>query len=188
MIDDNLTHLRIPHRRYQKIEEAVTCLYKELKIKKTPIKVSTIIKKKGYVLVPYSQLNRKKVSALLEENINGTSFFDLRLNNYVIYYNDNRVIEYQRFTIMHEIGHILLGHKEESELARMEANYFAAYALAPSPLIHLFSCEDFIDLISIFKISRQCAEICFGRYLNWQEYSGNLKKHELDLLNLFDRK
>ena len=41
-----------------------------------------------------------------------------------------------RFTIMHEIGHIVLDHTEHSDLAESEANFFAKYALAPPPLVH----------------------------------------------------
>lgn len=37
---------------------------------------------------------------------------------------------------MHEIGHIVLDHSEGSELAEVEARFFAKYALAPPPLIH----------------------------------------------------
>ena len=39
-------------------------------------------------------------------------------------------------TIMHEIGHIVLDHSEDSELAEKEVKFFAKYALVPPVLVH----------------------------------------------------
>ncbi len=89
--------------------------------------------------------------------------------------------------ITHEIGHILLGHKQESDLARIQANYFAAYALAPSPIIHLYDIEDYVELAEIFNISKECAMLCASRYNNWLQY-GNKEylPYENRLIQLFE--
>ena len=42
-----------------------------------------------------------------------------------IYYNDKKDAGRIRFTILHEIGHFVLGHLQQSDLAESEANFFA---------------------------------------------------------------
>lgn len=43
----------------------------------------------------------------------------------------------RRFTLAHELGHIVLGHEGESSAADREANHFAAHLLLPRPLLAL---------------------------------------------------
>lgn len=104
---------------------------------------------------------------------------------YKIFYNDSHCIERQRFTIMHEIGHIELGHKESSAFAEMCANYYAAYSLAPSPLIGLFKCEDYIDVSIRFNISYECAIYAFDRFERRSNMPYKLKPYEMKLNGLF---
>ena len=86
---------------------------------------------------------------------------------------------------MHEIGHIGLGHRSESDLARREADYFAGYALAPSPLIGEYASAGLHEVSSKFWVSLECAEICYSRYSNWVQFGDNhLKDYEIILLNL----
>lgn len=83
---------------------------------------------------------------------NGLCVYDPAKDVYLIIYNDTHVITRIRFTIMHEIGHIILEHlgDEATELERGglpnykylryegEANTFAGNALAPPVLIQEF--------------------------------------------------
>ena len=54
----------------------------------------------------------------MEIEENGQSVF-------YIFYDDSMYDRRIRFTIMHEIGHIVLDHTEHSDLAESEANFFA---------------------------------------------------------------
>lgn len=187
MIDSEYTTIKVPSKIYRDIERKVVSLYKELYICAIPIDPWDIARRKGYKVVPYSRAGREKVACLKKCEIDGgASYWNEKEKRYYIIYNDTNHASksFQKFTIMHEIGHIVLGHKEDSELAERLANYFAAYALAPSPLIYKYGCEDKEDLMTIFQVSDQCANICFGRYLNWQNYGGELKNYEIELLNL----
>ena len=87
-----------------------------------------------------------------------------------------------RMHIMHEIGHIDMGHKHGSQLAEVIANHYAGYALAPSPLIQKYNCEDFGDISVVFNISDECAYWRFNSYQNWIKYRIK-KKYEKELLN-----
>ncbi len=187
MMDSEYTTIKVPNAIYRDIERDVVSLYKELHICTIPINPWDIARRKGYKIVPYSHVGREKVACLKRCGIEGgASYLDKKENSRYIIYNDTYLASksFQKFTIMHELGHIVLGHKEDSELAERLANYFAAYALAPSPLIYKYCCEDKEDLMTIFQVSEPCANICFGRYLKWQTYGGKLKDYEIELLDL----
>lgn len=185
MITSEYTAIKVPAKEYSYTENKVVQLYKELNIRSIPINPWDIAKRKGYEVIPFSKAKNQVTALFYKCEVNGgASYWNATKQKYVIYYNDDKNLTFQKFTIMHEIGHIILGHKEDSELAERMANYFAAYSLAPSPLIAKYSCEDKTDLMNIFEVSDQCANICFGRYLNWQNYGGDLKDYEEELLHL----
>ena len=176
----------MPQRIYRKIEELAVNLYRELDIKETAFDVFEVARRKGYQLLPYSQLGENLREHLRRNEYDAVNYYNQRTGRYVIIYDDMPSLQRQRFSIMHEIGHILLGHKQESDLARIQANYFAAYALAPSPLILYFEIEDYIELAEKFNISQECAMLCGARYNNWLNYGGNeFLPYENELMTLF---
>ncbi len=83
-------------------------------------------------------------------------------NNWEIYYNDQSLDARIRFTLMHEMGHVLLGHHQilnmdtlmgieddpEYRAADAQADQFSINALAPAPAVyrllkeHGFSCSE----------------------------------------------
>ena len=177
----------MPERIYRNIEETAVNLYQELKIIDTAFDVFDVAAKKGYMLIPYSTLKKKMREYLRANEYDAVNYYDARTKHYVIIYDDKPSLQRQRFSIMHEIGHILLGHKQESDLARIQANYFAAYALAPNPLIHLYDIEDYVELAEIFNISQECAMLCAARYNNWLQYgSKEFLPYEDRLIQLFE--
>lgn len=100
-------------------------------------------------------------------------------DSYCIVYNDvNRNSQRIRFTIAHEIGHIVLGHLEfndclcrlgenEYEVLEKEANQFASQLLSPEPIIHDILQKSHkissIQIQSIFDISFQSANCVVDR-------------------------
>ena len=182
------TGAKLLSKNYESIERKVVSLYKETGISSLPIDPFAIAKRRGYVVKKLSSLNSSAKQLFSKKELDGINYFDPELQTFVIYYDDSQKRERIRFTLMHEIGHIDLGHKEESELARQMANYYAAYALAPSPLIYTSGCEDFMDVADYFDISWTCADNCLQRTVNWYHYSGKIKPYESELLNLFGEK
>ncbi len=177
----------MPERIYRNIEKLAVDLYQELNIRDTAFDVFGVANKKGYQLIPYSVLEKKKSEYLRVNGYDAINYYNNRINRYLIIYDDKVSLQRQRFSIMHEIGHILLGHKQESDLARIQANYFAAYVLAPNPLIHYFEIEDYIELAEKFNISQECAMLCASRYNNWLQYgSREFLPYENELMTLFN--
>ncbi len=179
------TEVRLPSKVYYKIERAVVSLYKKLVITTIPLDPFKIAEQMGFIVKRISELPHASQIELREREREALSLYDNAIGTFVIFYDDSISYSRIRFTLMHEIGHIVLGHKEESELARRMADYFAAYALAPSPLIGKYNCDDYMDVANKFSVSQVCASICFQRYLNWAQFGGNLELYEIELLNLF---
>lgn len=130
---------------------------------------------------------QKKVSedgfCILAEECHGP-FVSLQ---WYIFYDDTKSRERIRFTVMHEIGHIVLGHTEHGQLAESEANFFAKYSLAPPPLVHKIKPEDYMDISVAFDLSHECAYYAMSFYSKWL-HCGDLKylNYEIELLSLFD--
>nr|WP_288830090.1 ImmA/IrrE family metallo-endopeptidase [uncultured Clostridium sp.] len=79
--------------------------------------------------------------------------------NYILY-NEEKGYCTNRFTIAHEIGHIMLGHKTDDSVAEREANCFARNLLCPVPVINSFNITDIYDYMGWFHISDLMAENC----------------------------
>lgn len=188
MIDTARTSaIKIPSWKYDEIEKKVVDLCVEQGVHKLPIDPFIIIKNRGYILIPFSKFSNSDCQeGVLDDDNDAFSFYSPERKTYIIVYNDSKPLNRIRFTLMHEVGHIDLGHKCESELARKMADYYAGYALAPSPLIDIYSSWEIVDIISTFWVSRECANVCSCRYLNWLNYGGQqLKGYEIRLINLF---
>lgn len=181
--------MKLIKNRYDVIEESAVKLFMKLNISKIPIDPFEIVEALGIKLETYSQLTEltyeqkmliSKDGFCYEKELSSTE------SQWIIAYNENMPSARVRFTIMHEIGHIILKHSEHSELADSEANYFASYSLAPPPLIHEIKPEDYIDVAEIFDISKECAMYAMKRYNNWRRYgSKDFLDHEIKLLTLF---
>lgn len=177
--------VRLPSKVYDRIENEVVSLYKKLSITEVPIDPIKIAAQLRFIVKQFSILPYATQIELRNQEREGLSHYAPDFGTFIVYYDDSISYARRRFTLMHEIGHILLGHKEESELAKKMADYYAAYALAPSPLIGKYQCEDYMDIANKFDVSQECADICFQRFINWSQYGGSIKRYEIDLLNLF---
>ena len=187
MIDtDRVVASKIPKWRYEEIERVVVDLYVKHSIHNIPIEPFKILEERGYVLIPFSKFNKEDCFEQVNDDNDAFSFYSPKHKTYFIIYNDEKPLPRIRFTLMHELGHIILGHKGESDLARREADYFAGYALAPSPLISHYATEDEYLISAVFWVSKECAVVRSCCYMNWEEFGGRyLKDYEIVLLNLF---
>lgn len=149
----------------------------EFKIKAFPINVLEIVHQRNWGLVPYSEFmyefhcERQTVIRILGSS-DGYTIWDG--TNYSIAYNDDpKLGDRTRFTIMHEIGHIYLGHLLDFEATKIyrgsltkceyrvlenEANVFARNVLSPVSMYLTLKNKSATNVAHTFGITTTAAE------------------------------
>ncbi len=178
--------MQLNNQRYEQIKESVVATFEKYKVNELPIDCFTLAKQMGYIVVPFSKLDDEQLRAIRFCEGEAIMFIIDELK--YIYYNDiDNNKTRQRFSIFHEIGHFVLGHKEESELARLEANFFACYAIAPLPLVWKTNSNSIPKICKKFNVSFECATKIIYNFENWQRITKNkLNDYEERLLKLFN--
>lgn len=159
--------------------------YKTCEIKSFPIDCIEVIKKLKIPVFKYSELSMKK-----EKECFRVSNDAFKLKGRIYYNADFPYIRRQRFTLMHEVGHILLGHVGDTEENDDEANEFASHFLAPRILIHKSGCRDAQQIHDAFGLSYKASNRALMSYKEWFRnisYSATRKptEPELELEQIF---
>lgn len=111
----------------------------------------------------------------------------------ILFYNDDNSIERIRFSVLHEVGHVLFNHEFSNEEAvygrqEVETNFFVGQLLMPEQLIKEFRrrgkdiSEEF--LINTFGVSRTAARKKITTLSNIGEYIRTEDEREFDDLIL----
>ena len=159
--------MRLQDKSYEYIKGEVADLLFRYGIKQIPVSGIELAGKMGIKLIPYSSLSDGKLTAAKAVSPDGF-YFEPGESMECIYYDDTKPARRLNMTIMHEIGHAVLGHDENTdpEIAEAEAGFFAKYILAPTPLIDcLHPCNAF-EVAIVFGMSSQAANYSFS---NWQK-------------------
>ncbi len=131
-------------------------------IKSFPFDYELVINKLGYHLFKYSELSEEKRNSCFLVSDESLKLYDN------IYYNDTMLPARIRFSIAHELGHILLDHGDYKNAEKeTEANYFASHLLAPRMAIHYAGCKNQNDVAKVFCISQEAAQYAFDDYRRW---------------------
>lgn len=139
-------------------------IYLRCGVKEFPLDCLGIIGQLGIRLIKYSELSdaKRETCMLVSQDA-------FKLHSGMIYYNaECRYVPRQRFTLMHELGHIVLGHVGESRQNEDEANYFASNILAPRVVIHK-SRQTTKDIQEKFGLSCTAANIALDSYKAWYD-------------------
>lgn len=177
--------ISLSYTRYEEIKQIITDLFIKYDVSCVPVNSFELATKMGIKIIPYSAIPESNRWLLLKESEDGF-LVEKNVGEWYIYYNDKK--DYGRInnTIMHEIGHIVLDHSEDSELAEKEVKFFAKYALVPPVLVHKLKLDNPIDIADIFAVSYEAACYAYSYYTKWLQYgSSEYTKYELTLLNLF---
>lgn len=160
---------------YSKIYKATLNIYQECNINSFPLDCHDLLAHYGYQCLPYSKLSLVKREMCM--NFSEDAF----LFRNVLYYNDNILPNRQRFSFMHELGHIALKHVEHPVLCQeQEANAFASHILAPRTVIHHSGCSNESEISNIFEITVEAAHYAFADYKRWLRYRTYYKLEALD--------
>ena len=117
----------------------------------------------------------------------GCTHYDMENNRYLVAYNANRYGPRIRWTLAHELGHILCGHlteiaysgrreipEEDWQNMEEEADYFAASLLAPIPAIRKAKVQSADGIRRRFGLSSTAAGY------RWSEFRRSSVHTELD--------
>ena len=144
---------------YKKIIETVYKTIIELEIKQLPISVDYITNELRIKQIRNCDLQKP----LLSRNQNGLAV--LSKGKFYIIYNEKDNLQERRFTVAHEIGHILLEHlfssptsQQEKEIREQEADIFATLLLAPICVIQALKLQTPEEIQSVCNIPYQYAQ------------------------------
>lgn len=92
-----------------------------------------------------------------------------------------------RFTKLHEMGHTMRGHLRDSELAEIEANFWAKYAIAPQVLIEELGLTTIEEISQRFGTSLECASNILNQHANWLRHRHDDEALDASILELYAR-
>lgn len=163
--------------------KAVLSVYKKCKIHDFPFDCFYILNQYNYKTIKYSKI--KKESPDLYELCKYMTFDAFtHINGNSIVYNDNKTKERINFTLMHELGHIVLEHSDECN--EDDADTFAGMILAPNVMIHYYECQTADDIHDRFGISYAAANRALLRYRHWKN-NRQLSEYDNEILGWFTR-
>ena len=135
-----------------KIIEKTFDVFKKCDVITFPIDCIKIITDLGIPLYRYSDFPEAKIRKCLQVS---NDAFTLQG---VIFYNDRYPHkERQRFSLMHEVGHILLKHTGSCINNEEEADCFASHILVPRSIIWHLHCDSVKDICETFNVSCMAA-------------------------------
>lgn len=97
-----------------------------------------------------------------------------------VYYNSANNLGRIRFSLMHELGHYMLGHSGTSQENEDEADCFASYILAPRVAINYYQCSTADQLHDRFGLSYAAANRTLIDYNTWNKSEPSRSDTDLD--------
>lgn len=179
---------KLTDEEYEFIKGEVTHIFVMYKVKCIPVSGFEIASKMGITIISYSSLSKRKLKAAMKASEDGF-FLEIESHEYIFYNDIDRPYERQNWTILHEIGHIVLDHTGHGDREEAEADFFAKYAIAPPVLIHRIKADSVQDIYEAFDISLEAAEYAFDYYIKWHRRHlavGKYTAYETALLHLYE--
>lgn len=156
----------------------------------------------------FAEINGCTIDEVIEicKSKSGCTNFDVDTGRYLILCNESTENHNnpgrQRWTCLHEIGHVVCDHLNVSALEmlaenaisdaenkeyELEADYFAATAIAPFPLFKEFGITSMPAVQSLFGLSAEAASYRFNQYLKWKQ-DHRKTAWENDMLQVYRKK
>lgn len=172
--------------RYDEIRSTVADLIEDWNISVYPFSVWEFVHRLGIRTIRYSELPewlRIEVELYWPDAI--TIYpSDFNPAKTIVFYNDLQDREHIRFTIAHELAHLVLMHPDTGEdVYEHEADIFANYLLAPAPLVLRDSKLDVDTIHDDFQVSYSCARSVRDRTVKRRIYGSKTPaEYELRIL------
>lgn len=151
----------------------------ECNIKKFPIDCFSILEHYGYKIYSYSELYKKN-KELYDMCISYSQDAFRSGSMKIIAYNDRKPKTRIRFSLMHELGHHILMHKNDTPENESEANFFANNMLAPRIAIYYTRMQSNADISRLFNTSSLVAQYASQDFSKWCYEICNNGMHDYD--------
>lgn len=148
---------------YDYIRFATLEVYKECNINSFPIHSFEILNHYNIRTHTYSSLSDELRRYCLNYSNDALYYKDK------ICYNDLQPKGRIYFSLMHELGHVMLKHNQNhTPQMEQQANIFASNILAPRMAIHYAGCKNQNDVATIFSLTNEAASYAFDDYKRWR--------------------
>lgn len=135
----------ITWERYEEIKKRVSEVFEDYEPNGLPIDVFGLARSMGVKITYASEIikNNKELCSSDISSLPSSFLHYYSIDNVLIVYIDdiNEKMTRQRFSLGHELGHIILSHTEQSPSNEEEANYVAEYLLTPTSLVMIKNAE-----------------------------------------------
>lgn len=146
------------------IKEKVVQVYKECAIYSFPVDCFAILSHYGLHTITYQEAKKNSPDLYAAISSYSKDAFRFRMT---IYYNTLNADGRIRFSLMHELGHYILGHTKSTPDNEDSADYFASQILAPRVAINKHGCKNAEELHEIFGLSYAAANRTLSDYKCW---------------------
>lgn len=188
--------------RYKFIQNEVLKIYRSLPQLNFPLNVDAIINSfpniKLMTYAQFSELNQCTIDDVEKmcQSKSGCTHYDISTNRYLMLINSTEINEgRKRWTKAHELGHIICGHMNLSNIKlaensnnkndlESEADYFAATLLSPFPIIKEFDLVFPFEIKNSFGLSEQASIIRHKQFCKWNR-SHYKTAWENDIIKLY---
>ena len=192
------------------INNLVLKLYSQISRIKYPLDLNEVLSLiPNCKIMPYQKfadINHCSVNDVIAlcQSKSGCTHYDMETNRYLILINLTKTSNYgrHRWTIAHEIGHIMCGHHILSAVDKIaensfsqfnnqdyeiESDYFAATMLSPFPLYEYLNVQSPLDVQNVFGLSAEASLYRYKEYLKWKQYHRKTAC-ENDIVKLYKQK
>lgn len=153
-----------------KIHKIILELFQKFHIQSFPLDCFQLIEDCGYRIITYQQMRRTNVQLYEYCQRLSDDAFHFKPKKLVAY-NEDQSFYRIRFSLMHELGHIVLNHSGDHQKNEREANYFASHILAPRMAVYYAKPADSAELSHMFQISREAARIVLSDMQLWYQHT-----------------
>ncbi|WNX85726.1 ImmA/IrrE family metallo-endopeptidase [Agathobaculum sp. NTUH-O15-33] len=161
------------YRIYQESRNAAWDLLIKEQVRTLPVQVGAICRHMGFAVFSYAVGKNLIAYYGLANHARRTDGFTVRAGDDItIFYDQTKPDGRNRFTIAHELGHIVLGHLGNRQVTAINreqapgddpretaANIFAARLLAPSCVLWGMHVQTAEEIANVCHISHHAAEI-----------------------------
>ena len=167
----------LEYKKYKEARDAAWAVLLRCGVKDLPVQAEDICGELGLYLRSY-QAGAEMIAyfGLTEQCAKSDGFTKLYHGQYYIFYRDDMSRQRIRFTVMHEVGHVALGHLREEgyteinrepvpgdSLLECQANIFASRVLAPACVLHDLGSVTPEQIAALCDISLTSARFRAGR-------------------------